>query len=135
MVIDTSAVIAILFGEVDAGRFSEAIEADPVRLMSAASILEACLVVESELGEEGSRELDLLLLKVGIETVAFNEEQGQVARHAFHEYGKGRHPAGLNFGDCFSYALSRTSGEPLLFKGDDFGKTDVSISGGPFSVS
>ncbi|MBT3345215.1 MAG: type II toxin-antitoxin system VapC family toxin [Gemmatimonadetes bacterium] len=127
MVIDTSAVIAILFGEVDAGRFSEAIEADPVRLMSAASILEACLVVESELGEEGSRELDLLLLKVGIETVAFNEEQLQVARHAFREYGKGHHPAGLNYGDCFSYALSRTSGEPLLFKGNDFAKTDVTI--------
>ena len=125
MVIDTSAVIAILFGEGDAERYSTAIDIDPTRLMSAASVLEACLVVERELGEEGNRELDFLLLKIGIETIAFNEAQLQVARHAFREYGKGRHPAGLNFGDCFSYALSRTSGEPLLFKGDDFSKTDV----------
>lgn len=125
MVIDTSAVIAILFGEGDAERYSTAIDIDPTRLMSAASVLEACLVVERELGEEGNRELDLLLLKIGMETIAFNEAQLQVARHAFRQYGKGRHPAGLNFGDCFSYALSRTSGEPLLFKGDDFSKTDV----------
>ena len=125
MVIDTSAVIAILFGEEDAERYSTAIDIDPTRLMSAASVLEACLVVERELGDEGIRELDILLLKVGIETIAFNEEQLRVARHAFHEYGKGRHPAGLNFADCFSYALSRTSGEPLLFKGADFAKTDV----------
>ncbi len=125
MVIDTSAIIAVLFGEGGAERYSTAIDIDPTRLMSAASVLEACLVVEREIGEQGIRELDLLLLKVGIEIIAFNEEQLKVARHAFREYGKGRHPAGLNFGDCFSYALSRTSGEPLLFKGDDFTKTDV----------
>ncbi len=125
MIIDTSAVMAILFGEADAERYSAAIDIDPTRLMSAASVLEACLVVERELGEEGIRELDMLLLKAGIETIAFNEEQLRVARHGFREFGKGRHPAGLNFGDCFSYALSRTSGEPLLFKGDDFAKTDV----------
>ena len=128
MVIDTSAVIAILFGEEDAERYSTAIEIDPRRLMSAAAVLEACLVIESELGEQGARELDFLLLKAGIETIPFNEEQLQVARHAFREYGKGRHAAGLSYGDCFSYALSRTSGEPLLFKGDDFSKTDVAIS-------
>ncbi len=125
MVIDSSAIVAILFGEEDAERFGAAIEADPMRLMSTATVLEASLVVESELGEEGARELDLLLLGAGIETVAFNQEQLRLARHAFRVYGKGRHPAGLNFGDCFSYALSRTSGEPLLFKGDDFAKTDV----------
>lgn len=125
MVIDTSAIIAVLFGEGDAERYSTAIDIDPTRLMSAPSVLEACLVVEREIGEQGIRELDLLLLKVGIEIIAFNEEQLKVARHAFRQYGKGRHPAGLNFGDCFSYALSRTSGEPLLFKGDDFTKTDV----------
>ena len=127
MVIDTSAVIAILFGEEEAERFGTAIDNDPSRLMSAASVLEASLVVESELGEQGARELDFLLLKAGIETIPFNEEQLQVARYAFREYGKGRHPAGLNFGDCFSYALSRTTGEPLLFKGDDFSQTDVAI--------
>ena len=125
MVIDTSAVIAILFGERESERFGAAIEADPTRLMSAASILEASLVVERELGEEGERELDLLLLRAGIETVAFNEAQLKLARHAFRTYGKGRHAAGLNFGDCFSYAVSRTTGEPLLFKGEDFALTDV----------
>ncbi len=125
MVIDTSAVVAILFGEEDAGRFSAAIESDPTRLMSAASVLEASLVIESELGEEGERELDFLLLKAGIETVPFNEEQLKRARHAFRTYGKGRHAAALNFGDCFSYAASKTTGEPLLFKGDDFAMTDV----------
>ena len=125
MVIDTSAIIAILFGEREAERFSTEIEIDPTRLMSAASVLEACLVVDRELGEEGNRERDILLLRAGIEIIAFNGEQLKVARHAFREYGKGRHAAGLNFGDCFSYALSRTSGEPLLFKGDDFAKTDV----------
>ena len=121
-------MISILFGEVDAERFSKAIDKDPIRLMSSASVLEASLVIESELGDQGSRERDLLLLKAGVEIVAFNEEQLQVARHAFREYGKGRHPAGLDFGDCFGYALSRTSGELLLFKGDDFARTDVEIS-------
>ncbi len=125
MVIDTSAVIAILFDEADAERFSAAIESDPTRLMSAASVLEASLVVERELGEVGDRELDLLLLKAGIEILAFNEAHLKLARHAFRTYGKRRHAAGLNFGDCFSYAASRTTGEPLLFKGDDFAKTDV----------
>ena len=127
MVIDTSAVIAILFGEEEAERFGTAIDNDPSRLMSATSVLEASLVVESELGEQGARELDFLLLKAGVQTIPFNEEQLQVARYAFREYGKDRHPAGLNFGDCFSYALSRTTGEPLLFKGDDFSQTDVAI--------
>ena len=125
MVIDPSAIVAILFGEADAERLSAAIDADPIRLMSAASVLETSMVIESEQGEEGEREMDFLLLKIGVEIIAFNEEQLKVARYAFREYGKGRHAAGLNFGDCFSYALSRTSGEPLLFKGDDFTKTDV----------
>lgn len=125
MVIDTSAVVAILFGEPEAERFAEAIEQDAVRLMSAASVLEASLVVESELGEEGGRELDLLLLKAGVEIIPFNEAQLKVARRAFRAFGKGRHPAGLNYGDCLSYALSMTTGEPLLFKGTDFTKTDV----------
>ena len=121
-------MISILFGVVDAEHFSKATDKDPIRLMSSASVLEASLVSESELGDQGSRELDLLLLKAGVEVVAFNEEQLQVARHAFREYSKERHPAGLDFGDCFSYALSRTSDEPLLFKGNDFGRTDVEIS-------
>lgn len=115
MVINTSAVVAILFGEVEAERFAEAIEKDVTRLMSAASALEASLVIESELGEEGSRELDLLLFKAGVEIAPFTEDQLKIARYAFRTYGKGRHPAGLDYGDCFSYALSKATGEPLLF--------------------
>ena len=125
MVVDTSAVLAILFGEEDSERFAAAIEADPTRFMSAASVLEATIVAETRKGPPGERELDFLLLKAGIETVAFNEAQLRVARHAFRTYGKGRHAAGLNFGDCFSYAVSKTTGEPLLFKGDDFAMTDI----------
>ncbi len=125
MVIDTSAILAIIFGEEDAERFSEAIEADPTRFISAASVLEAVIVAETRKGPAGEQELDLLLLKAGIETIAFNEEQLRVARHAFCTYGKGRHAAGLNFGDCFSYAVSKTTGEPLLFTGDDFAMTDI----------
>ncbi len=130
MVIDTSAIAAILFGESEAERFAAAIERDASRLMSAASVLEASLVIESELGEEGGRELDLLLLRAGIDVVPFTADQLKVARHAFRRYGKGRHAAGLNYGDCFSYALSRTTGEPLLFKGEDFRQTDVAVHPG-----
>ena len=125
MVVDTSAIIAILFREADAKHFAAAIEADPTRFISAASVLEAAIIAESRKGPAGARELDLLLLKAGIEILATNEEHLKLARHAFRTYGKGRHAAGLNFGDCFSYAASRTTGEPLLFKGDDFAKTDV----------
>ena len=125
MVIDTSAIVAILFAEADAELFARAIALDPMRLISAGTVLECCLVVESELGEEGDRELDLLLLRAGIETIPFNAEQLAIARQAFRLFGKGRHPAGLNYGDCFSFALSKASGEPLLFKGSDFPKTDI----------
>jgi ribonuclease VapC len=125
MVIDTSAVVAILFGEPEAEVFAETIEQDPVRLMSAASVLEAAIVVESELGDSGARELDLLLYKAGITIVPFSPEHLAAARHAFRVFGKGRHAAALNFGDCFSYALCKSTGEPLLFKGADFPRTDI----------
>jgi ribonuclease VapC len=125
MVIDTSVIVAILFGEGDAECLAEAIEDDPTRLMSGSSVLETSLVIHSELGESGGRELDLLLLKMGIEIIPFTDDQLRVARRAFEIYGKGRHPAGLSFGDCFAYALSKTAGEKLLFKGEDFSKTDV----------
>jgi ribonuclease VapC len=125
MVIDTSAIVAILFGEPEARGFARAIDQDPLRLMSAISVLEATMVVESELGEAGGRELDLLLHRAGIEVVGFLPEQLEAARHAFRAYGKSRHPAGLNFGDCFSYALAKSTGQPLLFKGNDFVRTDV----------
>lgn len=125
MVIDSSVLVAILFSERDAEAFADAIEADPTRLLSTASALETYLVIESELGEEGARELDLLLVRAQIEIVPFDGEQYRFAREAFRRFGKGRHPAGLNFGDCFAYALSVASGEPLLFKGKDFPRTDV----------
>jgi ribonuclease VapC len=125
MVIDTSAVLAILLDEPEADDIEMAIDADPVRLMSAASYLETAIVVESRLGEPGGREFDLLLHKAGIEIVAVTAEQADAARDAWRRFGRGRHLASLNFGDCFSYALASASGEPLLFKGDDFDKTDI----------
>ncbi|MGH7962300.1 MAG: type II toxin-antitoxin system VapC family toxin [Candidatus Binatia bacterium] len=125
MVIDTSVLLAILFDESDAEGFEIALEADSSRLMSAASVLEAAIVVEARLGEAGGRELDLLLHRARITIAAFTAEQVDVARQAFRTYGKGRHPAGLNYGDCFPYALSKMSGEALLFKGNDFVQTDV----------
>ena len=125
MVIDTSALAAILFDEPERRSFNEKIEADPVRLLSAASFVEAALVIEARLGETGGRELDLFLHRAGIEVVAVDADQAESARRAFRRYGKGRHPAGLNFGDCFAYALAMARGEQLLFKGSDFTLTDV----------
>ena len=125
MVIDTSALVALLGMEPEAARIAQAIEADPVRLLSAAALLESAIVIESRQGEFAARELDLLLAKAGVQVEAVTAEQAEVARQAWRRFGKGRHAAGLNYGDCFSYALSRTSGEALLFKGGDFPLTDV----------
>ncbi len=127
MVLDTSAVLAVMFDEPAAPSIEAAIENDPIRLMAAPSALEAAIVVEVRYGEAGGRELDLLMHKAGIELVPFDGKQMELARHAFRHFGKGRHAAGLNFGDCFAYALSRHSGEPLLFVGDDFSETDISV--------
>jgi ribonuclease VapC len=125
MVIDTSAVVAIALNESDAAEFELQIADDPVRLISTATVLEATIVLETRLGEAGGREFDLWLLKVGAEVVPVDVEQIDAARRAWRRYGKGRHAAGLNYGDCFSYALALTRGEPLLYKGEDFAKTDV----------
>ncbi|MEE4273996.1 MAG: type II toxin-antitoxin system VapC family toxin [Thermoanaerobaculales bacterium] len=125
MIIDTSAVLAILQEEPESPRIREAIEDDPIRLMSAATYLEASMVVEARFGEPGGRELDLMLHVARVEVVSVDREQAEVAREGFRRFGKGRHRAGLNFGDCFSYALARVTGEPLLFKGGDFVYTDV----------
>lgn len=127
MVLDTSALLVLLLNEGDAPAFRLAIEADPVRLLSAASLVEASIVIEARVGEAGGRELDLLLQKASIEVVAVDAEQADIARHAFRSFGRGRHAAGLNYGDCFSYALAQVAGEPLLFKGDDFRQTDVMV--------
>lgn len=125
MVIDTSAVIAILLKEPDRRLLIDAIEADPVRLMSSLNVLEAALVIEARKREAGGRELDLLLHRSRIDIVAFSAEHVEVAKSAWRKYGKGNHPAALNLGDCCAYALSKFSGEPLLFKGLDFARTDV----------
>jgi ribonuclease VapC len=125
MVIDTSAVLAILQDEPERQRMNEAIEAAAVRLMSAATIVESSLVSEARRGLRGVRELDLLIAEAKIELVPVDAEQAQAARLAFSLFGRGHHEAGLNFGDCFSYALAKTSGQPLLFKGNDFSKTDI----------
>lgn len=125
MVIDTSAVAAILFDEPDAAVLEGKIADDPVRLMSAATFLEATIVVEARLGGAGGREFDLWLHRAEIEILGVDAAQADLARRAWRRFGRGRHPAGLNYGDCFSYALAATRDEPLLFKGDDFTKTDV----------
>ena len=97
--------------------------------MSVANLIETSLVIESRFGAEGSRDLDLLVERARIELVPVDLEQLRIARRAFSRFGKGRHPAALNFGDCFAYALARSLGEPLLFKGDDFAKTDLATAG------
>ncbi len=125
MVLDRSALLAVLLNEPEATAFRLAIEADSVRLLSAATLVETAIVIEARVGEGGGRELDLLLQKAAVEVVAVDAEQADLARRAYREFGKGRHAAGLNYGDCFSYALAHATGEPLLFKGHDFDKTDV----------
>jgi ribonuclease VapC len=125
MVLDTSAVIAILTNEPEAKVLEQEIANDPIRLISAASILEAGIVIERRLGDAAGREFDLWLLRAGVEIVPVDAQQVDMARRAWRRFGKGRHPAGLNFGDCFSYALAITRDEPLLFKGNDFSRTDV----------
>jgi ribonuclease VapC len=125
MVLDSSAVIAILFDEPERRTFTLAIERDPRRLMSAGNLLECSLLTEARRGETAGRELDLLLHRAGVQTVPVDADQVELARSAWRRFGKGRHPAALNFGDCFAYALSAATKEPLLFKGDDFAHTDV----------
>ena len=125
MIIDTSAIVAILNDEPERRAFNEAIERSDICLLSAASFLEASIVIENNRGYEGLRDFDLLMAAAGIGLAPVDADQAHIARQAFRQYGKGRHPAALNFGDCFSYALAKATGFPLLFKGEDFGKTDI----------
>jgi ribonuclease VapC len=125
MIIDTSAIVAILNDEPERRAFNEAIERSDICLLSAASFLEASIVIENNRGYEGLRDFDLWMATTGIEHAPVDADQAQIARQAFRQYGKGRHPAALNFGDCFSYALAKAAGFPLLFKGEDFTKTDI----------
>ena len=125
MVIDSSAIAAILLNETEAATFEQLIADDPIRLMSAGTLIETGMIIESKLGAVGGRELDLWLQRAKVEIVAVDDEQADFARRGWRRFGKGRHPAGLNYGDCFAYALAVTRDEPLLFKGNDFGQTDV----------
>jgi ribonuclease VapC len=127
MVIDTSALVAMLSGEPEAERFETAVDSDQVRLMSTASYLETAIVIETRFGEPGGRELDLWLHRAAVDLVGVDSDQADTARIAYRMYGKGRHRAALNYGDCFSYALAKVSGQPLLFKGDDFARTDIGL--------
>ena len=125
MVIDTSALLAIFLAEPERQNFLDYIRQDGARLLSAPNALETAIVLEARRGVVAGREFDLFVHRLDIEIVAVDAAQVEVARTGWRRYGKGRHPANLNFGDCFAYALSRTSGEPLLAKGNDFPQTDV----------
>jgi ribonuclease VapC len=125
MVIDTSAIIAVLLNESTAMRIAQAIEAGSPRLLSVANLLETSIAIESRKGEAGSRELDLFVYRAAIEPIVVDPDQMEIARLAWRRFGKGRHPAGLNYGDCFAYALAKSRDLPLLFQGDDFSQTDI----------
>ena len=127
MVIDTSALVAIFFAEPERQKFLAAITAAGSRLVSAASVLETGIVLEARQGEAAGREFDLFVVRANLQIVPVDAEQADLARSAWRKFGKGRHPAGLNFGDCFSYALARLTGEPLLAKGADFAGTDIEV--------
>jgi ribonuclease VapC len=125
VIVDTSAILAVLFGENDAENYARAISEADVCRISAATFVEVSVVVESQTGDAGSRQWDSFFRTAGIGIDPVTEEHAHIARQAWSDFGKGRHAADLNFGDCFSYALAKVSGEPLLFKGDDFRKTDI----------
>ncbi len=127
MVVDTSALISLLLDEADAPRIARAIEAASVRLISAANFFETSMVIESKKGDAGGRELELLLYRSMIEVIPADQDQTEIARRAWRRYGKGRHPAALNFGDCFAYALAKQRQLPLLFRGNDFARTDIQV--------
>ena len=125
MIVDTSAVLAILFVEEDADRYELALARAENCRMSVANFLEAAMVVEGRGGTAAGDELDRLVDRAPIQLVEVTAEQTHAARLAWRRYGKGRHPAGLNFGDCFAYALAEVTQESLLYKGGDFAATDV----------
>jgi ribonuclease VapC len=128
MIIDTSALVAILDQEPETERIARTLASKPERMLSAAILVEIGIVMQARRGDDGARDLDLLLAKLRVEVVAFTARQAEIARNAFRRYGRGRHDANLNFGDCFAYALAKDQSVPLLFKGDDFSQTDVIVA-------
>jgi ribonuclease VapC len=125
MVVDTSAILAILSNEPEREHFTQMIVLSPSAMMSAGTYLEARIVAEARWGRAGLHDFRLLLAATSIEVIPFDDEQAVLAAEAYSTYGRGRHEAGLNFGDCFPYALAKKTGQSLLFKGDDFSRTDV----------
>ena len=125
MIVDTSAILAVLFDEPDARRYAAALQAAPRRRISVANALEATVVSEGRSGVAAGDDLDRFFDRFGIQPEPVTVEQLQAARRAWRRFGRGNHPAALNFGDCFAYALAEVTGEPLLFKGGDFALTDV----------
>ena len=131
MILDTSAIAAILFGEAEAVAYTEIIHSADTCLISVVNFVELAMVLEGQAGTDSGRQCDVFLRRAEIVIEPVTLEQGHVARQAFLDFGKGRHPAGLNFGDCFAYALAKITGEPLLFKGNDFMKTDLNVISKP----
>ena len=127
MVIDTSALVAIFFGEPERKRFLNAIATSSTKLISASTVLETGIVIESRQGDSAGREFDLFVIRAGLQIVPVDAEQIDLARTTWRKFGKGRHPAGLNFGDCFTYALAKSTAEPILAKGSDFRLTDIKV--------
>jgi ribonuclease VapC len=127
MVVDTSALLAIFLAEPERKSFLESILQAETRMISAATVLEAGIVLEARRGESAGREFDLFVVRANLQIVPVDSEQAEIARSAWRKYGKGRHPAAFNFGDCFAYALAKALGEPLLAKGTDFAATDVEL--------
>lgn len=127
MVIDSSALVAIFLAEPERRDYLGLLQQADVRMISAVSLFETAMVLESRRGEAIGRELDLFITEMQFEVVAFDGRQISIARRAFRRFGKGQHPAALNFGDCFAYALAKLTGEPLLAKGNDFVKTDIPL--------
>ncbi|MCB2055797.1 MAG: type II toxin-antitoxin system VapC family toxin [Geminicoccaceae bacterium] len=128
IVVDTSVIIAIAFAEVEARRLALVLQRSVARRISAANHLEATMVVEGRKGPMAQGEVDRFLHDAGIEVMPFDRDQLRLAQDCFRRFGRGRHPAGLNFGDCFAYALARAQNAPLLFKGDDFHATDIEVA-------
>ena len=125
MILDTSALAAIFFGEPEAVLYTQVIQGADRCLISAANFVELSIVIESQIGPDAGRQCDAFFRRAGIAIEPVTIEQAHLARQAFLDFGKGRHAAGLNFGDCFAYALAKITGEPLLFKGEDFKRTDI----------
>jgi ribonuclease VapC len=128
MIIDTSALVAVLDQELEAERIVRTLASAPERILSAANLVEVGIVMQARRGDDGARDLDLLLAKLRVDIAVVTANQADIARKAFRRYGRGRHAANLNFGDCFAYALAKDTSAPLLFKGDDFGQTDVIVA-------